>query len=91
MPKIFSVVMVMLGVACSPSYGQHRCKTSSECGGSQFCLSNCTAVDAGPGVDVSGVCRKRCKVDTDCTDLGLKKPACVSDLCGHSACYEVPF
>ncbi len=77
-------------MACSPTYGQQKCKLTSECG-SHFCLTNCTAIDAGVGVDVSGTCRKACTADTDCTDLGLKKPFCASDTCGHKACYEAPF
>ena len=89
--NVWLVVVVMLGVACSPTYGQQKCKTSTECGGSHFCLKNCTSVDAGPGVDVSGTCRKPCTADSDCGDLGLKKPFCASDLCGNKACYEAPF
>jgi len=85
------VSVVVLGLACSPSYGRQSCKVSSECGSAQYCNLSCTKIDAGPGVEVSGLCRKACVADTDCGDLGLKKPVCAGDTCGQKACIENPF
>ena len=89
MIRLFAVLLLMLAAACSPTYGQQKCKDTAECGNGQECRKNCPGADGG--VDATGICNLPCTTDADCGTLGLKKPYCAPDTCGRRHCAEAPF
>ena len=87
------VAAVVLSVGCSQPYGRQICKQDKECETGQFCPAICTPADGGaPDPNSSAVCSKQCTTDADCGSLGLKKPACATNLCaGTKTCIDNPF
>lgn len=91
MRRTLLLLGVVLASGCAQPYGYQDCKTDKDCVTGQYCPALC-AHDAGANVDQSALCAKACSTDADCASLGLKKPACATDLCsGTKSCVDSPF